>query len=51
MGQRQKIILSCTVCRQRNYTSSKDKTRHPDRFEVKKFCRFCGAHTIHRETR
>ena len=23
----------------------------PDRFEVKKYCRWCGRHTPHRETR
>jgi len=48
---RTKIILACTECKQRNYNSTKDKKAHPDRMEVKKFCRFCNSHTAHRETK
>jgi large subunit ribosomal protein L33 len=29
----------------------KDKKTHPERMETKKFCRFCNAHTPHRETK
>ncbi|RIV24516.1 50S ribosomal protein L33 [Alicyclobacillaceae bacterium I2511] len=45
------ITLACTDCKQRNYTSVKNKKNDPDRLEVKKFCRYCNAHTLHRETR
>ena len=48
---RTKITLSCLDCKQRNYNITKDKKVHPDRMEVKKFCRFCNAHTTHRETK
>ena len=48
---RTKIALSCTDCKQRNYNTTKDKKVHPDRMEVKKFCRTCNTHTLHRETK
>jgi large subunit ribosomal protein L33 len=45
------ITLACLNCKQRNYTSNKNKRTHPDRMELKKFCKFCNEHTNHRETR
>lgn len=45
------VILACGECRRRNYTTTKNKRRTPDRFEFKKYCRFCRQHTPHRETR
>ena len=44
-----KITLACTECKQRNY--NKDKKNNPDRLEMKKYCRFCKKHTVHRETK
>ncbi len=43
--------LACSECKQRNYTTTKNKRKHPDRLEHKKYCRFCRKHTIHKETR
>ncbi|MFW5648231.1 MAG: 50S ribosomal protein L33 [Candidatus Alkaliphilus sp. MAG34] len=45
------IILACTECKQRNYNTSKNKKNDPDRLEIKKYCKFCRAHTIHKETK
>ncbi|HHL38924.1 MAG TPA: 50S ribosomal protein L33 [Deltaproteobacteria bacterium] len=45
------IILACTECRQRNYTTTKNKRTTPDRLELKKYCKFCRRHTVHRETK
>jgi large subunit ribosomal protein L33 len=50
-GVRVGITLACTECRRRNYQTEKSKRNTPDRFEVKKYCRWCGRHTVHRETR
>jgi large subunit ribosomal protein L33 len=50
-GVRDVITLACTDCRRRNYQSSKSKRNTPDRVELKKYCRWCGRHTAHRETR
>lgn len=48
---RVKITLACTDCKQRNYDLTKDKRVHTERMELKKYCRFCKAHTLHRETK
>ena len=48
---REIITLACTECKRRNYTSMKDKRKSPNRLELKKYCRFCNSHTVHRETR
>ncbi len=48
---RTKITLACTECKQRNYDTKKDKQKNPDRIELKKYCRFCKKHTVHKETK
>jgi large subunit ribosomal protein L33 len=45
------IILACNKCKERNYTTKKNKRLHPDRVEFKKFCPRCRTHTPHKETR
>ena len=45
------ITLACTECKERNYTTEKNKKNDPDRLEVKKYCPRCRKHTIHREVR
>ncbi len=50
-GKRAAITLSCTVCKQRNYNTTKNKKEHPDRITTQKHCRFCNKHTEHRETK
>ena len=48
---RVKITLACTECKQRNYDTEKNKKNDPDRLEMKKHCRFCRKHTLHKETK
>ena len=48
---RNKVMLACTECKQRNYNSMKNKKNTPERIELSKYCRFCKKHTAHRETR
>ena len=45
------IYLACTECKERNYTSSKNKRNDPGRLEFNKFCPRCRQHHIHRETK
>ena len=45
------VTLACTECKRRNYTTKKNKQNNPDRIEMKKYCKWCGHHTLHRETR
>ncbi|NLJ56257.1 MAG: 50S ribosomal protein L33 [Firmicutes bacterium] len=48
---RVKVTLACTDCKERNYTTTKNKRTNPDRLEFKKYCPRCTAHTLHKETR
>ena len=48
---RVKITLVCTECKQRNYDTKKNKKNDPDRLELKKYCRFCREHTLHKESK
>ncbi|MFO7536065.1 MAG: 50S ribosomal protein L33 [Kiritimatiellia bacterium] len=45
------VILACTECKRRNYTTTKNKRTTPDRLELKKYCRFERKHTPHREVK
>lgn len=47
----EKVILTCTQCLSRNYTTHKNKNTHTQRMELKKFCPKCNCHTIHKETK
>ena len=47
----EKITLACTECKQRNYDTTKNKKNSPDRKKIKKYCRFCKKHTVHKETK
>ena len=43
--------LACTECKERNYTTEKNRHNDPSRLELNKFCRRCRKHTLHRETK
>jgi large subunit ribosomal protein L33 len=45
------INLACEDCKRRNYTSYKNKRNDPDRLELRKYCRWCGKHTPHKEAK
>ena len=47
---RVRITLACQECNQRNYNSMKNKKNDPDRIELRKYCKFCGKETLHKET-
>jgi large subunit ribosomal protein L33 len=47
-GSRIAVSLACADCRARNYKT----TKLPDQLvELKKFCKQCKKHTVHRETK
>ncbi|MCK4994491.1 MAG: 50S ribosomal protein L33 [Candidatus Omnitrophica bacterium] len=48
---RELITIACKECKNRNYRSTKNKKQHTDKLELKKFCRSCRKHTLHRETK
>jgi len=45
------ITLACSECQERNYTTAKNRANDRGRLELRKFCRRCGTHTLHRETK
>ena len=45
------VTLGCTDCRERTYTSSKNRRNDPGRLELNKFCPRCRGTRLHREVR
>jgi len=45
------INLACKECKRKNYTTTKNKTRTPDKIVLSKHCPFCRKHTEHKETK
>lgn len=42
------VALACTECKTRNYRTTKKRDQIIER---KKFCKVCGKHTLHKETK
>ncbi|MCX6744037.1 MAG: 50S ribosomal protein L33 [Candidatus Parcubacteria bacterium] len=51
MSQENLIKLECTVCKKTNYYSQKNKKIIKERLQMKKYCRHCKKHTLHKETK
>ncbi|MBI2026499.1 MAG: 50S ribosomal protein L33 [Deltaproteobacteria bacterium] len=45
------ISLSCDSCKRRNYSTTKNRKKTTERLKLKKFCRWCRAHTGHTEVK
>ena len=50
-GKKKTIVvgLKCSVCKRINYWSRKNKKTIQKKLELKKFCKWCRKHTIHKE--
>ena len=46
---RELISLQCGECKTRNYYITKNKRKHPEKSEIKKHCRVCRKHVVHKE--
>lgn len=46
---RVKFTYRCSKCKMENYIDKKNKTEHPDKMEVMKFCARCNTRTKHIE--
>lgn len=53
---RQIIILACSACESQNYTTYINKQNlqkkgegQPKKLELKKYCKWCKKHTLHKE--
>ena len=45
------VVLACEDCKERNYTTVKNKKNTKDRLELSKYCPTCKKHTTHKETK
>ncbi len=45
------VTLECSECKRRNYTATRNKRVKKEKLELKKYCKFCGKHTIHKEVK
>ncbi|HAS80064.1 MAG: 50S ribosomal protein L33 [Fusobacteriia bacterium 4572_74] len=45
------ILMECTECKRRNYSTSKNKKNTDGRIELKKYCKWDKKVTVHKETK
>jgi large subunit ribosomal protein L33 len=45
------IILECTECKRRNYATTKNVKTSKERLVLKKYCKWCKKHTVHKESK
>lgn len=45
------IYLACTQCKERTYTTQKNRRNDPNRLEIKKYCPRCRTHVVHKEVK
>jgi len=45
------ILLQCTECKNKNYSTTKNKKNTTEKLNLKKYCRHCRRHVLHRETK
>ncbi len=45
------ITLECTTCKNRNYSTTKNKRKTTDRLVLKKYCKYDRKHTEHKEAK
>ena len=46
-----KLVLQCSECKRQNYVTSKNRQNVTDKLKLSKYCRACGKHTEHQESR
>jgi large subunit ribosomal protein L33 len=51
MSQDNLAKLECTECKHVNYHSRRNKKTIKERLNIKKFCPWCGKHTMHKENK
>jgi large subunit ribosomal protein L33 len=51
LRMREIVTLQCSECKERNYSTTKNKKTTTGRLEFKKFCNRCRKHQPHKETK
>ncbi len=45
------VKLECSECHRINYYTFKNKKKSKTRLELRKFCKWCRKHILHKETK
>ena len=46
---REGLTFRCSVCGEENYIGTRNKKKHPEKMEIKKYCHRCREKTLHKE--
>jgi large subunit ribosomal protein L33 len=49
-GGRELVALICSVCKNQNYITTRNKINMEEKLKISKYCRACKKHTEHKET-
>ena len=44
-----RITLRCSICKEENYSTEKNKRNTPDKLELNKYCKKCRKSTLHKQ--
>jgi large subunit ribosomal protein L33 len=50
-GNRSIITMECSNCKERNYSTTKNKKKTQDKLNLSKYCPRCRKHELHKETK
>ncbi len=50
-GSRSIIQMECSACKERNYSTTKNKKKTQDKLNLSKYCPRCRKHELHKETK
>jgi len=48
---REIITLICSNCKEKNYTTTRNKKKQKGKLELNKYCPKCRKHTLHKEVK
>jgi large subunit ribosomal protein L33 len=49
-GARELVALICTVCKNQNYITERNKLNMESKLEIKKYCKSCRKQQLHKES-
>lgn len=49
-GARELVAMICSVCKNQNYITTRNKVNMEKKLEIKKYCKICKKATLHKET-
>ncbi|MCD6540532.1 50S ribosomal protein L33 [Candidatus Bipolaricaulota bacterium] len=43
------VSLACSECGRRNYHTTRNRQNRRDKLQLRKYCKWCRHHTLHKE--